>query len=94
MEGYVLCHTEKVWHPVTRVQKEKQDTRGFIQGTHGGVVGERPKRHLDDEARLRRWAKNARNAAGSGRGDRPRGSQKVVFGRLHTQGNRAKRLGS
>ena len=58
-----------------------------VTGTHLG--------RLDDEAKARRRAKNARNANRRGQATRPPGSQKRVLGRLFTKGNRVARgLGS
>lgn len=76
MDGYILCRTEGVWHQVIRpnVVKEKVDL--FVGGTHGGIVGERPRQRLSDEARDLRRIKNARNAGRRGKATRPRGTQR------------------
>lgn len=55
----ILCRTERVWHPTVCVPKPVIRDE-IVTGTHGGFMGERTTRHLDDEARERRRIKNAR----------------------------------
>jgi hypothetical protein len=74
----VLCRTEGVWHPQVCPPRPEREKVTAVRGTHGGIVGEKPRKHLSDEARLTRAAKNARNASrkGSGQGTRPKGTQR------------------
>jgi hypothetical protein len=86
----VLCYTEHVWHPAERVAPPKEAVVVLV-GTHGGRLGERPTKHLSDELRANRRAKNARNLGRAGDDTRRPGSQKRVTKRLHLRGNRAAR---
>jgi hypothetical protein len=65
----VLCRTERVWHHVT-CQPKPREKQAVVLGTHMG--------HLNNEARDRRRAKNARNRSRKNAGNayHERGSQR------------------